>query len=137
MKGKFVISKKPAPPANRPNLTPSPLNGTVPPVETRWQSGQSGNPSGRPKILREESARYLAETDDSGKTNARKLIESMGRKALSWRPDAVSAFRELRQTVETNDDVAQGNGPLNISMLVLKEVYNRAATMTDEKLIEA
>jgi hypothetical protein len=31
----------------------SPLNGVVPPIETRFKPGQSGNPKGRPKDLKE------------------------------------------------------------------------------------
>ena len=40
------------------------------------------NVGGRPKILRQETAKWLAERDKIGKTNARKIVESVGTIAI-------------------------------------------------------
>ena len=66
-----------------------------------------GNKGGRPKIAREETAAWLEERDENGKTNARKIVEALGNIAIGGGPNSVSAFREIRQTVEQN----QSDGP--------------------------
>jgi hypothetical protein len=118
-----------------------PQNRHLKPFKSRAENGGRLDPrinkGGRPKILREESARYLAEKDENGVTNARKMIESLGVKALSARKDAVSAFRELRQTAEPEEEADDAiNGPMTISMNVLHEVFKQAG-QTEEKIADA
>lgn len=47
---------------------PSPLNGAVLPVETRWKPGVSANPGGRPKVNRTVSAALAELQDTEGET---------------------------------------------------------------------
>lgn len=74
----------------------------VPPVETRFKPGQSGNPKGRPKsiTLSEAYRKMLAqvdETDELKRTRAEVLAEQMYSKAKSG---DVSALREIADRVE-------------------------------------
>jgi len=112
-------------------------NRHLKPFKSRAENGGVVDPrinmSGRPKILREESARYLVEKDKNGITNARKMIESMGQKVLSGGKDSVTAFRELRQTAETDErpsDQSFDNRAMTISMDVIKAL---AASVRDKR----
>ncbi len=109
-------------------------NGNIPPVEYRWKAGQSGNPGGRPKILREESASFLAEKVD-GKTNARRLIESMAETALSDRKDKTSAYRELRQTAESEatESDKSGGGLGGDNLVRLMDAITKILPRTEEE----
>jgi predicted transcriptional regulator len=74
----------------------------LPPVETRWKPGQSGNPKGRPKsiTLSEAYRKMLSqvdETDPERRTRAEVLAEQMYIKASSG---DVSALREIADRVE-------------------------------------
>lgn len=46
----------------------SPINGQVPPVETRWKPGASANPGGRPKLERPPSVALAELNDTPGET---------------------------------------------------------------------
>jgi hypothetical protein len=61
------------------------------------------NIGGRPKILLEESAKFLEKRDKNGVTNARKLIEQLHRIVMSKSKDAVAAFNALRQAAEPTE----------------------------------
>ena len=54
---------------------PSPLNGAVLPVETRWQPGVSANPGGRPKVNRTVSS-ALAELQDTEGETPEEIVEA-------------------------------------------------------------
>jgi hypothetical protein len=74
----------------------------LPPVETRFKPGQSGNPKGRPKsiTLSEAYRKMLSqvdETDPERRTRAEVLAEQMYIKASSG---DVSALREIADRVE-------------------------------------
>ena len=67
-----------------------------PPLAHRFKPGQSGNPTGRPKILTEKSKSYLEQKDEKGITNAEKIVRSMGNAAqMSDKPHCVNAARTL------------------------------------------
>jgi hypothetical protein len=77
---------------------------------TQFKSGAgwTGNRGGRPRIVKEETAKWLEEGDKSGKTNARKMVEAMGKIAIAGGRGSVAAFREIRQTVEQNENEVKG-----------------------------
>lgn len=83
-----------------------PQNKHLKPFKSRAELGGQLDPrinkGGRPKIAREETAAWLQECDENGKTNARKMVEALGSIAIGGGPDSVSAFREIRRTVEQN-----------------------------------
>jgi len=114
-------------------------SGVTPPVEHRFKPGQDwrGNAGGRSKILREESAAYLNEKDKGGKTNARRLIESMATKALSSRKDAVSAFKALRETIDPkgSNDEADKDGPVDWDLVkhLMELMVRRKADAIEEQ----
>jgi hypothetical protein len=137
MTGKFIISKKPE---RRLNLTPSPISGVVPPVEHRFQPGVSGNPGGTPKVLTTSLKRRLNEevqTRDGKRKVVDLVVDALVDNARSALPHSVTAFREIARLIEPDGAENNSQGPLNISMEVLRSVYERAARMTDEKLIDA
>lgn len=87
-------------------------------LATRFQTGMpSANPKGRPKIIREESSAWLNEADATGKTNARKMVETLGGLASSKNPLSVAAFKEMRQTVEPVPTDGEGGGNLNVGTM--------------------
>jgi hypothetical protein len=80
------------------------------------------NKGGRPKIMREQTAAYLEEKDKRGVTNARKMVEAMGELAQKQLPHSVSAFREIRQIVESADNEEKSSvnvGSLNPEVLAM------------------
>jgi hypothetical protein len=84
------------------------------------------NVGGRPKILYEETAKWLCETDKTGKTNARKLIESMGEAAMrSMSPHSVAAFKAIKDTVEAEERDESRINP-NILHASIIDIINRS-----------
>lgn len=80
-------------------LTPSPVNGVVPPVEHRWKPGQSGNPDGRPSAgmtIKEWINKMGAE--DLTEAELRKVARS---KSAPWTKRA--AANRILRTLETPD----------------------------------
>jgi hypothetical protein len=74
----------------------------APPVEHRFKPGREwrGNAGGRPKILEEESAKFLEKRDRNGKTNAQKHVENLHKIALSKNKDRVAAYNALKNTAQ-------------------------------------
>lgn len=70
-----------------------------------WKPGQSGNPSGRPKVrtISEAYRKYLAEVDPEdpqGRTRAEVAAERLYKLTEIEHPAAVGAFRELADRSE-------------------------------------
>jgi hypothetical protein len=102
-----------------------PQNKYLKPFKSRAELGGQLDPrinkGGRPKIVKEETAKWLEETDAKGVTNARKMVEAMGALAQKQLRHSVSAFREIRQIVESVEGDAKvtnlSAGGLNESVL--------------------
>ena len=75
---------------------PSPLNGAVLPVETRWQPGVSANPGGRPKVNRTVSA-ALAELQDTEGETPEEIVDAFkarrGKRLCGADHKAIAIFR--------------------------------------------
>src|SRR6266446_2197187 len=86
------------------SLIPSPRSGIVPPPEHRWRPGQSGNPNGRPKLIKSAYERALMKvttTEDGEKKPWIDLIaENLTATAASASKNNVAAAQELRRAVE-------------------------------------
>lgn len=86
------------------NSVERPQNRHLKPFKSRRElNGQLDpriNIGGRPKSIREETAAWLEETDRHGVTNARKVVESVGKLACSGRPGSVAAFKVLHEMVQ-------------------------------------
>lgn len=63
----------------------------------KFAPGQSGNPSGRPKLLGESYREWLAKLNTNGMTNAEAVALAMGIEAMKG---DVSAAREIRAATE-------------------------------------
>jgi len=72
-------------------------NPKDPPKEYQFKPGQSGNPGGRPKLLSNAYREWLAEEDENGVTNARKVAIGQGFSAASG---DTPAAKEIRQATE-------------------------------------
>ena len=87
----------------------SPLNGVVPPPETRFRPGQSGNPGGRPKgsLTRLERLllRALKERGEDGLTRRQKGVIALAEDFANGDPKA----RELIFKVDRPDPIMQVN----------------------------
>ena len=85
-----------------------PQNKQLKPFKSRAELGGELDPrinvGGRPKILREETAKWLAERDKTGKTNARKIVESVGAVAIGGGGQSVAAFKALREIADEERD---------------------------------
>ena len=96
-----------------------PQNKNLKPFKSRAELGGELDPrinvGGRPKILREETAKWLAERDKTGKTNARKIVESVGTIAIGGGGQSVAAFKALREIA--NDDQDQKTRPFYLESL--------------------
>jgi Family of unknown function (DUF5681) len=108
--------------------TNTPGNRPLPPVETRWKPGQSGNPAGRPKgsgRLSKALCVLMLEPypdDPRGRTYAEVVAESLAKAAVSG---DVSAIREL-------GDRTEGKATQRIENVEFHEGFNR---MTPEELL--
>jgi hypothetical protein len=75
-------------------------NPPPPPVEHQFKPGQSGNPSGRPKLLGESYKTQLAKVvpgDEEGRTYAEVIANAMALEAMKGE---VPAAREIRAATE-------------------------------------
>lgn len=100
-------------------IVPSPVNGVVPPVEHRFKPGQSGNPGGRPRWIREAYEATLSEeveielpdpTEAEPKrtkklkvTRAKLIALNLADCAASMHRNNVAAAKELRDVVEPSE----------------------------------
>lgn len=64
----------------------------------RIQKGQTLNPGGRPKLLSEAAREFLQFADSNGITNAAKIIQVQGMKAIE--AGDTTSTKELRQMTE-------------------------------------
>lgn len=80
------------------------------------------NKGGRPRILTEKMKAHLEQEDEHGVTNAEKIVEAMVALAQKQLPHSVSAFREIRQIVESADNEEKSSvnvGSLNVEVLAM------------------
>lgn len=79
----------------------------------KFPPGVSGNPGGRPKVLGEAYREWLAKVNNDGVTNAERVAETMGRRAMLG---DVSAAREMRAATEgeKNEVVGANGGPIKV-----------------------
>ena len=68
---------------------------------TQFKKGQSGNPGGRPRLLKFAYKEWLAKTDKDGVTNAEKVAEAQGLKAQKG---STEAAREIRMATEWENE---------------------------------
>lgn len=103
-------------------------NRRLPPVETRWKPGQSGNPSGRPKgsgRLSKALAHLLGERypdDPLDRTYAEVISERIAQAAAKG---DVAAMREIA-------DRTEGKATQRIENVQLRERFDR---MTEAELL--
>ena len=103
-----------------------PQNKHLKPFKSRAALGGELDPrinvGGRPKILREETAKWLAERDKTGRMNARKIVESVGAIAIGGGGQSVAAFKALREIADDDQDQKTrpfDDGSLNVDILRL------------------
>lgn len=84
-------------PAIRQKKKPGNPHPVPPPEEYRFKPGQSGNPSGRPKLLGESYKQWLGTVNEQGITNAEAVALSMGLQAMKGN---VGAAIEIRMATE-------------------------------------
>lgn len=96
-----------------------PQNKYLKPFKSRAELGGALDPrinkGGRPKLLREETAKWMEEMDETGKTNARKAVESVGVVAQSASRNSAAAFKTLHDML--GEDQEAGKGSINIGNL--------------------
>ena len=105
LKIKPSIPKSEKPPDVR--LIPSPLNAVIPPVQHRWKPGQSGNPKGRPALIKSAYERALMREVKDRNGHKRPYVDVMADNlveiASTQYPNnlsaSVSAAKELRSAV--------------------------------------
>jgi hypothetical protein len=110
----------------------------------RFQPGESGNPGGRPRVIRDAYAKTLEEKikvkrEDGTEvemTRAEQIALNMAECAASGHKNNVSAARELRLVVEPEEAGDTINGPMTISMAVLRDVFRKAGQI-EEKMADA
>ena len=90
--------------------------GIVPPPEHRWQPGQSGNPSGRPKGYVDAATAYALV---AALPYADALLIAEGKRPKGWHEPEVTMqyVRAARESLATRGNAAEINarmdGPLN------------------------
>ncbi len=89
------------------------------------------NKGGRPKLVYEETAKYLSKKV-KGKTNARRMVEAMGELAQKQLPHSVAAFRAIAQIVEVaaEQESSKTDAP-TLSLSVIR-MLREAAGRTDD-----
>lgn len=100
-----------------------------------FKPGQSGNPSGRPKIMYEESTAYLRETGEEGKTNARRIVENMGEIAKSKDKNSVNACKALKEMSDPIDP-GQPMGDVSDFHIRIYAAFNRLALEKNADVID-
>jgi hypothetical protein len=99
-----ITLKKPTP---EKRLIKPGKGGIVPPIEHRWQPGQSGNPNGRPALIKSAYERALMKPikDEDGKERPYidLVAENLAATAASSHKNNVSAAQELRRVVEPTE----------------------------------
>ena len=96
-------------------------------LATRFQPGQSGNATGRPKILTESYAHTLAKVDAEGVTKAERIAENLAEIAASKNPLTIAAAKELRSAVEHDGESKDPAGDLSNVRLDLLQLMAQAA----------
>ena len=115
--------------AHTQNSVERPQNRHLKPFKSRAELGGQLDPGinkgGRPKVIREETAAWLEEKDENGVTNARQIIESLGKAAkMSDKGHCVGAFKEIREMVEPTE--IEGSTTLrNIDRELFREITER------------
>ncbi len=117
-------------------LVPSPHNGVIPPVEHRWKPGQSGNPSGRAKIVQSAYQKaLLAEVEHEGRkllcvdVMAQNLVNIASTHYPANPAASVSAAKELRSSVEPEETAPTDRDNFSIAREVLILMMDREKRM--------
>jgi hypothetical protein len=103
----------------------------------RFQPGQSGNPGGRPKALRDAYTEWLKLANKSGVTNAMFIASSLGSRAVIG---DTNAAREIRMATEgTTINTWQGEivGLLKDGKVTPQEVVEELGDDATELLVAA
>lgn len=101
MKGKKLVVK-----SSNVKLPANKSIGEFPSTAHQFKKGESGNPSGRPKLIGIAYKELLAQVNPAtGKTHAQEIAEAQARAAkMSMLPHSVSAAKEIRQATEGGDE---------------------------------
>lgn len=93
----------------------SPLTGVAPPLETRWKPGQSGNPSGLPKLTRPVTV-ALVELQETAGDDRDAIIENF--KAARRKAGGLvgADLKAIRAFIREWSDEAVGVSQLNATM---------------------
>jgi len=109
-------------PANRRKTGGKLRNGLDPAIgkATRFQPGQSGNPTGRPKNLLSDASRdWLKRIDEkTGKTNAELVAEAQGKVALEGDTSSYCAIRDTTEgrPAQTQQHEIVSNDPVKVQV---------------------
>lgn len=114
-----------------------------PPVHTRFQKGQSGNPSGKPRkmlsddeiVLRELASRVTVA--EGGKKKRMSKLEVMIKKqvvlAMQGDPKAVRFVTDVYRTASTNSALVEQKDVMRVTLVFEEEEQRRQEIMREDR----